>query len=104
MRVAVEVAHLAGAGNLAAKQARTKILKGSVAVLKRVVGRDVSDLRTQGGRLHVELAAAQIAPDHHGVEKGSIGNLLIRDRTTRANEPGGHRRVREDLGELAAIP
>src|ERR1700722_9346169 len=103
MRVAVEVAHLAGAGNLSAKQARTKILKSSVAVLKRVVGRNVPDLRTQSWCLHVELAATQIATDHHGIEKGTIGNLLIRDRPTRTNEPGGNRRVRKDLAELAAI-
>ncbi len=51
------------------KRLARKSLQRCVAVLKRVVGRDVSDLRAKRRGLHVKLLAAQIAADQHRIQK-----------------------------------
>ena len=79
MRLTVKVAHLAIAGELTAEQAGAEVLKRRVAALQGVVRRDISDLRTEGRRLHLKLFAAQIALDHNRVQERAISNLLIRN-------------------------
>ncbi len=88
-RGAADIAHLAGAGEHAAEKTGAEIRQRCIPVFERVVGSDISDLRAKVRCLYVQLLAVQIALYHNCVEQGAIGDLLIVDGSTGANESDG---------------
>ena len=69
MCIAIDAAHFAVSRKLTAQQAGAEILQSSVTIFKHVVRRNVSDLRTNGWSLHVQLLAAEVALDQHCIQR-----------------------------------
>ncbi len=86
---AADIAHLAAAGDHAAEKTGAEIRKRCIPVFERVVGSDISDLRAKVRCLYVQLLAVQIALHHNRVQQGAIGDLLVVDGSTGANESDG---------------